>query len=446
MSSLTGNTIFKVQPPKPHNPMRKPVIAYLLLILLGSIVLYLPFFNTQPLKLWDALFTATSALCVTGLSVVNLTMQFNQAGWLVIAALMQLGGLGIMTISTSLLLAASSKAGFDQHHLILENFTLEDGSFSTTRILREVLKFTLTIETIGFAVFWFYNPAVFSVDKIVQTLFHTISAFCNVGLSIAPEHSFNFESSWLINLNFIFLMWAGSIGFITLSELFNRKNKQRLSLHSRLNLLSTAIIVLIALGTILFIEKTPLLTTLTQAFASRTAGFSPLNSELFAFPTLFLLMALMFIGGSPGSCAGGIKTTTAAVIVINGLNKIRGHERTQFSHATIPNGVVQKALKTFVFAIFILIGAIFILLFLEAKTLKTAGIDEVFLKISFEAISAFATCGASLGISSLISDYGRGILMLLMFIGRLGPLVLLSALSKTIKAEPWYAEEQIMVG
>ncbi|HSQ43028.1 MAG TPA: potassium transporter TrkG [Fibrobacteraceae bacterium] len=441
------------------HPLRLPALGFLGLITLGTFLLWLPPATTSPIRLIDAFFTATSASCVTGLAVVDTGTRFTLFGQFVLMVLMEIGGLGIMTISTLLMLVAGGRAGLSGQVVLLANYTQADGSFSPSKILREVFKFTLIIEGVGAVIYFTQVPHLPLFKRIFFSIFHSVSAFCNAGFSTLSTSFTHYRGDWIFNLNTCLLIVSGGIGFLTLSELFRWRKKNtvnRLSLHSRLALSTSALLILVGMAAILFFDfnntlrhlswPEKLLASFFQSVTSRTAGFNTLDIHLLSAPTLFTIMILMYIGGSPGSCAGGIKTTTSAVMGILGINRFLGRERTQIMSRTIPEETVDSATRLFVVSIAIIAIATLLLSSVETWHLHGEASHAFFLKALFECISAFATCGLSMDLTPTLSDPSKLILIVLMYVGRLGPLGIITAVAKTTEERPWYAEEHIMIG
>ena len=448
---------------KPKSPIGQVLSGYVLLILIGTLLLSLPFsLKNGPITVLDALFTSTSSVCVTGLSVLNLGEVFSSAGLWVIAALMEIGGLGVMTFSTALLLIAGMQPGFNQQQIFQDNFS-QDGRVSPSKILWAVIPFTLALQGIGAAVyFWQFDFLAFP-DRILYSVFHAISAFCNVGFSPWADSLCRFQFNPAINIMTCILVVAGGFGFLSLSEVryfFDFKNKttaRKFSLHTRIVFLCTlGLIVIGALCTFFLEWNNPSMgatflqrsaSSLFMSITSRTAGFNTVDMSSLSAATIFLVLIFMFIGTNPGSCGGGLKTTTAAVIAILGFNRLLGRRRVQVMGRTIPEDTVDKAVRLFIIGVFIIIIGTALLLVTEfhGKAYGSAGMVP-FLRVLFEVVSAYATCGLSMGITPELSSSGRLVLCILMFVGRVGPLFLISAIAKKQDAGAWYAEENIMVG
>ncbi len=445
---------------KLKNPIYLVILGYLTTILLGTLLLSLPFSTQVPIRFIDAFFTSTSAVCVTGLSVIDIRAVFSDTGLWILTFLMEMGGLGIMTFSTALLLISGMRPGFNQQVMLQENFT-QDGRIDSVKILWAVIPFTLLLEAFGAVIFFLEFSDLSLSTRILYAVFHSVSSFCNVGFAPWADSLVRFQFNPVINITTSLLIVAGGFGFLAISEtryLFNFKTRtiQRVSLHTKIAFFCT--FILIAAGTIavLLMERstadlgTTFIQRLTSAMfisvSSRTAGFNTLNMLSLGGGTLFLIAILMFIGANPGSCGGGIKTTTAALLALLGFNRLLGREKTQVLGRTIPEETVDKAVRIFVVSILIVVVFTIILLQTEYSGLHYGTGNTPFLKVLFEVISAYATCGLSMGLTPELTDAGRLVLCVVMFIGRLGALFLVSAVIRKANSGAWYAEENIMVG
>lgn len=445
-----------------RSPARISIIGFALLMLAGTILLMLPAASTgNRLGFTDALFTATSAGCVTGLTVLDTGTGFTLFGQVVILILIQLGGLGIMTLSTLFLLIAGRRLSLTGRVVIQDTFTHSKDQ-SPYSIIHDVFLFALLIEGLG-ALFLFFRflPETGVGEALHLSIFHSVSAFCNAGFSLFPDSFVRYREDWLVNLVLSFLIISGGIGFLVLSELklrfpFNLRTWSRLSLHSKLALSSTAILLTLGTALILLMEwrntlaplsfSGRLLAAFFQSVSARTAGFNTLPVGEMANETLFFVMILMFIGACPGSCGGGVKTTTITSLALLGISRVLGHEHPRIFYRTIPESGVWKAVSVMMVSMFVIsVGTMFLLMSEvgEISHLQTRG---KFLEIFFEIISAFGTVGLSTGITAQLSTVGKLIITLIMFVGRLGPMVIAFAISRQKTARYYYAEENIMVG
>ncbi len=417
--------------------------------------------NGGHLRFVDALFTAVSASCVTGLVVVDTGSALSTFGQLVILGLIQVGGLGIMTMSTLILLLGGRRPSLAGRVLIQDTFT-GSGERSVRDIIRNVVQFTLVIEGIGaLLIFWRFLPGRTAGEALYFSAFHAVSAFCNAGFSLFADSLVAYREDWVLNLTICFLIVCGGIGFLVLSELkqnfsFHRRSCSRLSLHSKLVLSVTAVLLISSSISILAMEWHNTLAPLSlpgrflagffQAVSARTAGFNTLPIGEMANETLFVLIVLMFIGASPGSCGGGIKTTTLASLVVLGLSRLRGQEKPQIFHRTISAASIGKAISVVLISTIVIVLANLLILMFELGETPHPMSRGKFLELLFEVVSAFGTVGLSAGVTAGLSTAGKLILSMVMFVGRLGPLVIAVAVSRGSAPRFYYAEEEIMSG
>lgn len=458
-TDTTSENVFKAK--KQANPLTLVVLGYLLIIAIGAVLLHLPVSTREPIDFLQALFTATSAVCVTGLSVIDISTTFTGFGNWVLVVLMQLGGLGIMTVSTVLILLAGMHPGFNHQSVLLSNFT-QEGNVDAKRILMAVLPFTFILEAIGGVVYFTQFSGMEMYDRIFCAVFQAVSSFCNVGFTLFPDSLVQFQLNPVMNVTTCILALAGGFGFLAITELqyafdFKLRKFRKISLHTRIATFCTLIIVVASiiafmltewgnsLNGLSFFDK--LQTTVFMAFTSRTAGLNTVDTPALCASSLFFFIIIMFIGANPGSCGGGIKVTTAAVIGLLGFNRLLGREKTQVLGRTIPETTVDKAVRIFVVAIVVIALATMVLLCTEIPA--GVGFNEngtPFLKVLFEVVSAYSTCGLSMGLTGELSTVGRIVICCVMFIGRMGPLFLISAVAGRVQNTTWFAEEDIMVG
>ena len=439
-----------------RTPARLSLLAFAVTIGIGSLLLSLPASSSaEPLSFMDALFTSTSATCVTGLVVVDTGTRLSLFGQLVVLLLIQAGGLGIMTLSTAFLVATRrrpSLTGLAAVHDALP--PLKQQSYGN--LLLEVVKMTFLLEGLGALVlslrFLFDHPFW---QAVYLGVFHAVSAFCNAGFSPFSNSLVSYSGDWVVNLCVAALIVSGGIGFVVLAEArhqrpWRRGGWRRLSLNSRLVLVTSAVLIAVGTTLVLLCEwnntlaampwHQRLLAALFQSITARTAGFNTVPTGQLANETLFLLMLLMFIGACPGGTGGGIKTTTPAVLwaVIRAGFRRRGE--TELYRRTIPMEVIQKAVMVLCSSLLLVCGAVGLMAFFEP--------DKEFMDLFFETVSAFGTVGLSTGITGALSETGRVLITLLMFVGRLGPLTIgFAFMLRTRKPAKYsYSEERIMIG
>lgn len=443
-------------------PERTLILSFFIMILVGTWLLSLPYAaRIKTSSFIDALFTATSAVCVTGLIVVDSGGFYSQFGQIIILILIQVGGLGIMTFSIFFYLLLGRSIGIRDRRIIQDTFS----QFPIRNIyvlLKSVFLYTIIIEFVG-ALFLFigWNGHLPLMTALYFSLFHAISAFCNSGFSLFSDSFVGFQNNITLNLSITSLIILGGLGFIVLKEIVDiglrRNTSLRISLHSKVVL--TTSVTLIVLGT-LFIFLTErdnsllnlslgeqVLTSYFQSVTSRTAGFNTLSMMSLGNATLFVLIILMFIGASPGSCGGGIKTTNLATLVSLAFNRYKGRERANLFKRTIPHETVARSISIILASILAVTIITVFLLVTQLGDISHTESRGLFLEYLFETVSAFGTVGLSMGVTTKLNSAGKLIIIAMMLLGRLGPLTLAFAMARrTKKTEFQYAEENIIVG
>ena len=414
------------------------------------------------ISLVDALFTATSASCVTGLIVVDTGTYFTPFGQTVILVLLQIGGLGIMTLSTLFLLLAGRRLSLAGRSAVQDTFT-HSGNRDPIQTVRQVLGFTLFMEGIGTILlfFGFYPASAGAAEALWQALFHSVSAFCNAGFSLFSDSLIGVRNSWLVNLTVCVLIVSGGIGFLVVAEVrgrafAKRRRWRRLSLHSKLVLSTTAVLIAAGAAILFFMEAgntlAPLsvpqrvMAALFQSITARTAGFNTLPIEAMASETLFVIILLMFIGASPGSCGGGIKTTTFATICLLGTARLQGRNHPQAFSRMISGASVAKAIGIAMLGLLVIVAGTLVLTMSELGGVSRLQSQGRFFELLFETVSAFGTVGLSMGATPGLSTAGKLMIAAVMFVGRLGPLVLAVAVARRSSPRYTFAEEKVMIG
>jgi trk system potassium uptake protein TrkH len=444
------------------SPGPATVFGFLAMIVAGTCLLLLPQATCQnSLSVVDALFTATSSVCVTGLAVTDTGTSFTLFGQGIILVLIQTGGLGIMTLSTLFLVLSGKRLSFNGHSAIQESFTpFQDRP--PGKILRDLIFFTLVLEGLGAVLLFtgFMNSAPLP-RALYLSVFHSISAFCNAGFSLFPDSFTAYKSSVVVNLTICALIIFGGIGFPVLSELKDRflsRNKKRspMSLHAKLVLSMTG--VMLVAGTLVFLtmesritlQKLPwlekIVASLFLSVNARTAGFNSLALGNMANETLLFMILLMFVGASPGSCGGGIKTTCLATLVALGRSRLKGEKRPNLFGRSLSDRSVGRAVSVVLISTLIVCAGTMLLLMTELGDLPHPQSRGMFLELLFEVVSAFGTVGLSTGVTPGLSDPGKLIIISIMFLGRLGPLLIAMAVSRPVRLERSYAEEEFIIG
>ena len=430
------------------SPAQQIALSFALVILVGTFLLSLPISNKiVGTPLIDHLFTVVSAVCVTGLTTVILVDQYTQFGLWIILILIQIGGLGLMTMIALFVIFLSGKLSISNRLALNEAvnyFDLHDFS----HFIRSILKYTLFFQTIGFVLLSFRFVPIFGVSQgLFTALFTSVSAFNNAGLDTLGSVSLQaYVSDPLVNFTVMFLIVVGGLGFgvwFDISQGSKSLLKGRYTLnyiikhfkvHTKIAVLTSVALILFGALIIFVIEfgnpttlgllslPDKMMSSLFQSVTTRTAGFATLNMGLMKSASLFFMMILMFIGGSPGGTAGGIKTTTFAIMVLMIKAELRGHKELIVFNRRIPREHFRKAfIVAFMLLATVMTGIILLNL--------TESYD--FLSLSFEAVSAIATVGLSTGITPGLSSVGKVIIILLMYLGRIGPLTLMLSVNRS---------------
>lgn len=429
--------------------------SFLGLILLGTILLMLPECHAygQNVSFLDALFTSTSAVCVTGLTVVDTSTAWSRLGQVVILIMVQLGGIGIVTFGALFALLLGQKINFRQRELLKEVY----GKATVVNIFHlipVVAVTTLVIELVG-AIFLLpvFLQDYSMLDSIWHSVFHAVSAFCNAGFSTFSNSLEGYTGKYWLNAVICSLIIVGGIGFPVLAELYNlRHQRKRLSLHSRVVLWSSA--VLIAAGALLFMMvetfnnpefnqlsiHSRILGSLFQSITARTAGFNTIPINTIAPASLFALQFLMIIGGSPSGTAGGIKTTTFVASIAAVKSVLAGRADTILFDRRLKGETVRRAMVLLLLAVLTVGVGFFLMILTSGSTAHN------YLNLGFETVSAFGTVGLSTGITSELSTGQRIVIIFLMFIGRLGPMTFALALAKPKAEQIKFAETDLLTG
>lgn len=440
-------------------PAQVFLLSFAIPIVVGAIFLKLPKASNFDMSWIDAFFMSTSALCVTGLAVFDLS-GLTLLGKMVILGLIQLGGLGIMTLSLAFAGVIAGGLGVRDRLMLSEMFS-EDRLSEVKNLLVRILGFTFFIEAIGaIALFYFSHlpgqsmPLEF--DSIFSAIFHAVSAFCNAGFSLASENLFHPHLRG--NLGFMIVIMAliifGGLGFPTMSNLqacllSSRRQRARLTLSSKIVLVTTSFLLLSGAAVIFVFEgarsfgELPVGDKILQSFflsiTSRTAGFNAWPTESISLVTMFSVLFLMWVGGSPMSTAGGIKVTTLFVSALNLKALVRGVDRIEAFGREISAASVQKAFAVVVLSLSFIFGATLLLIYLE-PTLNP-------MDLVFEVVSAISTVGLSRAVTPLLSDPSKVVVTLLMFIGRVGALTVLMAFLKPPQSQRYkLLQDDVMIG
>ena len=440
------------------------VTSFLLLGALGTGLLLLPEMTTsgQGLSLLDASFTTISAICVTGLSTFDISSILSFKGQFVLMILIQLGGLNFISFASLLALFSRNGMGLRYHSLLQASYSTESLE-SGMDLFKQVYKLTLMIELISAVLLYFSwgaLPFENQGDRIFYSVFHSISAFNNAGFSLFPAGLMDpgVVHSYGLHLVIAFTLIFGGLGFSPLREIFGLKQIRarklqpwkHISVNTRMAFGSATGLLLLGTGVFWILELPgtlrgmdwigQLVSSFFHSATARTAGFNTLDFGAMALPTLLFFIFLMFIGGNSGSTAGGIKTSTFALVFLSALSTIRGENKVELMKTTVPLELLRRAFSVFLFSIS--------LIFISVIALSMTDAQFGLARLLFEEVSAFCTVGLSTGITSSLSPAGKIILMISMFVGRVGTVTLAFALSKTRKesATYRYPDAQIEVG
>jgi trk system potassium uptake protein len=453
------------------NPAQIFVLSFLSIIIAGSFLLLLPNATHTRISLIDALFTSTSAVCVTGLIVVDTGSFFTEFGQIIIAVLIQIGGLGIMTFASYFSYFFRGGSSYE-NQLILRDITNAEKISEVFSVLKKILIVTILIEGIGaILIFYSLDSAIVPSlgDKLFFAIFHAISGFCNAGFSTLPNSFYEsaFQFNYPLHIIVATLFIIGGLGFPIVFNLFrfaksklkaainlvlSRKQKiiipRIINVNTRIVLLTS--LILTVLGTVAFLileyNNTLLehnlfgkiVTSFFGSVTTRTAGFNTVDTSALNLHTILIVMFLMWVGASPASTGGGIKTSTLAVAILNTFSIARGKTKLEIYNREIPRTSIDRAFAIIVLSIMVISVSILLISFFDS--------DKGMLNISFECVSAYSTVGLSRGITSNLSSASKLILILTMFIGRVSMLTLLIALYKKVSTGSYrYPSENILI-
>lgn len=430
-------------------------LGFALVIVIGALLLNLPFASKSGVSVGfvDALFTAASSVAVTGLVVVDTLSHWTTFGHIVILILIQVGGLGIITMGTLFALIIGRRITFRQR-VVMQEAMNKITVGGVVRLARYILIMTFVVEGIGALILMTRFIPIYGVGQgIWLSVFHSVSAFCNAGFDLIG----NFQSLTpfvedpIVTLTVAFLIIIGGIGFVVIFELMEKKSFRKLSLHSKIALSMTGFLLLLGFLIVMALEfNNPdtmgdlsiggkFLSGFFHSVTPRTAGFNTLPMDKLLMGTIVMTMVFMFIGAGTAGTAGGVKVTTVGVIVASILSTLKGRKETESFNRKLPRDLVNKSLAIITLAILWVLSVIFILSITE---------DASFHEIVFEAISAFGTVGLSLGITTQLSVVGKLVVVITMFVGRIGPLTLFMALAqrRQVTTAISYPDEEIMIG
>jgi trk system potassium uptake protein TrkH len=451
--SSTSSFLFRLK----LQPAQVVLISFFGWILLGALVLLLPV-STLPgksLTFIDALFMSTSATCVTGLATISLVDDLSLFGQLVLLVLLQVGGLGIMTISSSMATIMGKNLQM-REQVIMQDVLDTTSSEELLQLIVGIVRYTFIIEFIGSLVLMvgFYQNGYEIGQSMYLGFFHSISAFCNAGFALFNTSLEEFKFSPLIHGTIAVLITFGGIGFSVIKDVLhvfrNKLSLKNLTVHSKI-VISTHFFLLAFGFLYLFFgeflhafESMSIWEKIQVAFfqsaTSRTAGFNSINLNSLHPHCIYMMILLMFIGASPGSTGGGVKTTTFAVLLQSVTATLKGKEKVEFFERKVPTQTVVKSIAIFIISLIIVSTSILIMMRVEP--------DKSFLAVFFECVSAFGTVGLSLGITPFLSWMGKFVMIIIMFVGRVGPLTLVLALANRVvlPRKVDYPEGKVLIG
>lgn len=441
---------------KNKNPARLVLLSFLAVIVVGMLMLMFPAATTDGmgLDIIDALFMATSAVCVTGLIVVDTATHLTMFGQGVILVLIQLGGIGVVTFATFLAMYLSSGFSLSERSVLKETISGEEVN-TISKTMKRIVILTFSVEFVGFIAYYFsWSGAIPDTgERLWFSLFHTVSAFCNAGFSVFTNSLADpMNATFLpINITTMVLIIIGGLGFTTVWESIHRitgnNKRKQFSIHSIIVFRMTAFLIVSGTLLVLAIEwdgvlagyslGDKLLLSTFQSVTSRTAGFNTLDTSALSAGATMIVVMLMVIGASPSSTAGGLKTTTIYVLFKSVVANVMGSDRVEIANRTVPNAVVLRAITAVFLAIVVMIIGLILLTIFE---------EFSFIDILFEQISAFMTVGLSRGITDSLSNPGKLVIICSMFAGRVGMLTVAIAFAqKSLSRNYKYPEESVMV-
>jgi trk system potassium uptake protein TrkH len=446
------------------HPATLVLASFLLVIAVGTLMLKLPISTKTGYIAWvDSLFTVTSAVCVTGLVVVDTGTYFTVFGQWVILVLIQIGGLGVMTISVAMFRLIGRSISF-RHRMVMQDLFAHTPREDIFGLVKSIILLTLSAEVLGAALLTIHwSRELPFLSAVYTAIFHSVSAFCNAGFSLYPQSMVGYTNSVLLNAVVCSLIVVGGIGFPVLYDLqcwikYQKSKRCRLSIQTKTMLLTTLVLIVADALMFAFLEHRSLsmsqsvshriLVPLFQSITCRTAGFNTVDIASLREATLAMMIFLMFFGASPGSCGGGVKTTTLALLAAFTVSRVRRRRRVNIFKKSIPAETVTRSVSLVLISIGIIGIVLFMLLVGDPATGRNAaGPHGSFLAYLFETVSAFGTVGLSMGVTPDLSVWGKCWIILMMIIGRVGVLTFSYIIVGTGTANGVeYSEENLMVG
>lgn len=429
--------------------LKKPLTVYLLLFLsttlLGALLLYLPWTGKQYTSFIDAFFVASSAFTVTGLSTVDITSQFNWLGDLIIMFLIQIGGLGIVTITTLTLIIANRRISMHERKLIMVTWNVDEPG-GMVRLIRQLTLYSLSTEFIGMLLLALSFVPRYGFGKgLFISIFTSVSAFNNAGFALFSKNMIGFNDDPVVTLVIPILIIMGGLGPVVMSDLVKTRRLNKLNLHTKVVLSTTLVLIFGGMALYFLLEFNNTLkpfsmwgklgTSFFQSVTTRTAGFQSVDLELIHTPTALMMMVLMFIGGAPFSAAGGIKVTTFIVMIMFVYSTLRNEDHTTIFSRTIKPKTIAKAIAVTTVSFIFVLTVTFIVSLLNETT--------PFMKVIFEVVSAFGTVGLSMNFTSEYGTLTKIIIIIVMICGKLGVVTVLALFIPSKKRFYQYAKGNI---
>lgn len=428
-------------------------LGFLVLILIGGIILSLPISSQsgEPTNFLDAIFTSTSAVCVTGLITLNTSAHWSIFGQTVIITLIEIGGLGFMSFAVLISLILGKKITL-RERLVMQEAMNTYSIQGLVKMVKYVLIFTVSVQFFGALLLSTQFVPEYGLSRgVFYSIFHSISAFCNAGFDLFGTSLVGFSNNSVVILVVSTLIIIGGLGFTVLLEIYGFKGIKKLSLHSKLVIITTGVLILGGAILMLIFEysnpdtiglmniKDKILNSFFASVSPRTAGFNSIPTSDMTLASKFLTIILMLIGGSPGSTAGGLKTVTCGILVLTVISVIKGREDTEVFGRRFTKEIVYKAFTIVFIGLSLVIGVTMILSYTEA--------GASFIDLLYESASALGTAGLTLGLTPNLSPIGKVLIMLMMYIGRVGPLTVMLALTRKRKKSGYkYPEGKILIG
>lgn len=430
---------------KKIHPYMLIIFSFICVILVGTILLLLPISSAdgKSIGFVDSLFMATSATCVTGLASVNVAYELSTFGKVVMCLLMEIGGLSIITIGVFIFSILGAKIGVSNRFLIKEALN-QNSVKGIVSLVRKIIITALIIQTIGtiinmFALVPYYNDFW---KGLGVSIFHSVASFNNAGFDMFGYNSMmEFNNNIILNASTMLMIILGAMGFVVIDDIITKRNWKKLTLHSKISLITTAFLIIG--GTLLMklsMNSISWLEALFTSITTRTAGFSTIDMSTLTPGAYSVVIMLMFIGASPISTGGGIKTTTFAVILISIVYFARGTKAKAFK---------RKIPETAIFKAFVLFSAAIMAICITVFMISVAQPELEFRKVMFEVVSAFSTTGLSMGITTALNSFSKIVLCALMLFGRLGPLTIIGVVNRNMLASKesiQYVEEGVYIG